>query len=205
MMLSPWRRELYKKISSLELKGRVIDLGGSRKSDYHRLFQGEHEIEVANLDEKAGYDHRIDLEKPLPLPSETYDAVISLNVFEHIFNYELLLSESVRILKKNGIMVMGVPFLINVHGSPNDYWRYTGQTLQLLFEKAGIKDVEIFPLGRGPFTAGVQIIVSALRYSVFKHPLILAASTLDFLLSLLLSRDILIRRYPLGYVVTARK
>lgn len=50
-----------------------------------------------------------DLNKNLPLRSETFDAVTSFAVLEHIENYNKFLKETLRILKKDGILIMTTP------------------------------------------------------------------------------------------------
>ena len=39
--------------------------------------------------------------------------------------------------------IFAVPFLIAFHPSPNDYWRYTEETLTKICEQAGFRDIEI--------------------------------------------------------------
>lgn len=50
-----------------------------------------------------------DLEKKLNLPSATFDKVIFLDVLEHLKNRNQALSEVRRVLKPNGILLLGVP------------------------------------------------------------------------------------------------
>ena len=54
-------------------------------------------------------DKIIDLEKPLPFPSNTVDFVFANQVFEHIKNFVDLMIEIHRILKPNGILEARVP------------------------------------------------------------------------------------------------
>ena len=61
--------------------------------------------------ERAGYDHlhSADFDKPLPLPDNSADVVVSLHVFEHLPRPEFTISEIQRILKPGGIFLMGTP------------------------------------------------------------------------------------------------
>ena len=204
-MLTPWRRCLYKKIAGLSLEGRVLDLGGSRKSGYHELISGSHEIVVVNLDAVCGSDESFDLEKPFPIGVGSYDAVLAMNVLEHIFDHRLFLAEAFRVLKSGGKAVIGVPFFMNVHPSPHDYWRYTEEALSELLKDAGFKDVKIEPVGSGPFTASAQLLSIALPVAPVRVVMELAARMLDAVLGLFVGKQVLQKRYPLGYYVQATK
>lgn len=62
-MLSIIRDLEYKKISDLELFGKILDLGGSKKSGYHNLIKGNHEITTVNINTDYGCDLVFDIEK----------------------------------------------------------------------------------------------------------------------------------------------
>ena len=151
-------------LSHLELRGRVIDLGGHKHSSYYKQLKSEQAVEVANFDGVSGTPHKIasgadhvfDFEKPFPLQDESFDAVLCINVMEHIFNYKNLIDESFRILKSGGSMNISVPFFFNIHGSPDDYFRYTKSALVRILSEAGFSDVTVTELGDGPFSAIFQ-------------------------------------------------
>ena len=86
-----------------------------------------------------------DLNKPLPIDSEIADIVTSFQVMEHLCEPQNMLNEANRILKKNGKIILTVPFQWWVHEAPYDYYRYTTYGLQYMFEKAGFKNINITP------------------------------------------------------------
>ena len=49
-------------------------------------------------------------DKPLPLASDSVDFVISLDVIEHVYDVELLLTEFSRILKSEGTLIVSTPY-----------------------------------------------------------------------------------------------
>jgi hypothetical protein len=51
MSKSLWRTLLYAELKNVRLDGQVLDIGGSRRSGYHELIQGEHVIKINNLDQ----------------------------------------------------------------------------------------------------------------------------------------------------------
>mgnify|MGYP000358369646 CR=1 FL=1 len=200
-MPTPWRKLLYKELANIDLNGRVLDLGGSKKSGYHGLLKGEHTFDVANIDKEYGFDIELDLEQPFKIDNEMYDGVLAINVLEHIYNHENFLSESYRVMKQGGSIIIGVPFLIQVHPCPHDHWRYSKETLEKILDKAGFKDIQVRAVGRGPFTAAFQIIYNALFFSIFRAIVFGVASVLDSVVQRKMNKD----SYPLGYLVTARK
>jgi SAM-dependent methyltransferase len=203
--MTPWRKLLYKKIKEQPLCGKVLDLGGSRISNYHILFAGTYTIEVVNTDEGCKPDYNFTLEESFPLKSETYDCVIGINVLEHVFRYENVLNESYRILQKGGEVFFAIPFLMFVHPSPNDYFRYTAQALEKFFQNAGFQDVKIHAVGSGPGAVFVQMIggiSGGVLARAIAQPFMYV---LDVILNLLTPSKILRERFPLGYIVTAKK
>jgi SAM-dependent methyltransferase len=63
--------------------------------------------------ESAGYDetHYCNLEECIPLPDACADIVVSLHTLEHIANHENAFKEFVRILKPQGILLIGTPII----------------------------------------------------------------------------------------------
>ncbi len=86
-----------------------------------------------------------DLNEALPIESEVADTVTSFQVIEHLCEPQTMLNEAYRILKKDGKIVLTVPFQWWVHEAPYDYFRYTLYGLKYMFEKAGFVDIEIVP------------------------------------------------------------
>ncbi len=203
--MTPWRRLLYKEISEHTLNGKVLDLGGARKSGYHELFLGSFVFEVVNLDKDCRPDHIFSLEGPFPLKSEVYDCVIGVNVLEHVFRYENVVRESHRILRQGGEVFFAIPFLMFVHPSPNDYFRYTAQALENIFQDLGFENVRVHTLGRGPGAVFVQMI-GGIRGGVLARTIVLPFMyLLDVILNLIIPAETLRERFPLGYAVTAKK
>jgi len=204
-MRTPWRKNLYKEISKISISGKVLDLGGSRKTGYQELIKGNPSFVVVNIDGKNDVDISHNIEKPLPIPDASYDGVLLINVLEHIYDHRSLLNESARVLKKGGKIAIGVPFVVQIHPSPNDFWRYTNQTLEKLMTETGFIKAKIIPVGFGPFTSSAQLLYNPLKVSVFRWPVIAIARMLDAVLSLLTSKEKMSSTYPLGYFVFAER
>ena len=131
---------------------------------------------------------------------------IPFNVLEHIYNYENVLKESIRTLKKEGAMVLAVPFLIQLHPSPKDHWRFSEETLSRMFFDTGFEDVSVRTLGTGLFGALAQLSYGILHYSMFRWSVKKIAVFLDTIIKVTIKNNVYgPAQYPLGYIVIARK
>jgi SAM-dependent methyltransferase len=72
----------------------------------------------------------------LPFKSNSFDAVFSLAVLEHVKNPFECAREIVRVLKPSGKLYCVVPFLQPFHGYPNHYYNMTSSGLLNLFESS---------------------------------------------------------------------
>ena len=201
-----WRELLYREVKKISLNGVILDLGGSYASEYQKHMGGEHIFKVVNMDNKLQRDYEFDLEKPFETEDESFDAIVCFNVLEHIYNYENVLKESIRTLKKEGAMVLAVPFLIQLHPSPKDHWRFSEETLSRMFFDTGFEDVSVRTLGTGLFGALAQLSYGILHYSMFRWSVKKIAVFLDTIIKVTIKNNVYgPAQYPLGYIVIARK
>ncbi|MDD2735994.1 MAG: methyltransferase domain-containing protein [Desulfuromonadaceae bacterium] len=79
----------------------------------------------------------------LPFDNESFDAVVSDQVLEHVEgNPQDAINETLRVLKPGGLMVHATCFINPIHGAPSDYWRFTPEALALLSkERTNIVEV----------------------------------------------------------------
>jgi predicted TPR repeat methyltransferase len=85
--------------------------------------------------------------KSINLDNNSVDTVIATELFEHIPNIEQVLGEICRVLSDKGILFFTVPFIWPLHETPFDEYRYTPYSLKRLLKKAGLKNINIRPLG----------------------------------------------------------
>lgn len=132
------RYEMYNRIQetarALDVSGKVLSISNSGhlcrlmgvKSE--QIFDASYpEYDIARLD----------------LPDNSYDLVVSDQVFEHIeCDPRQAVNETYRVLKPGGIAVHTTCFLTPFHGDQKfgvpgggDYWRYTHHGLRLLHDK----------------------------------------------------------------------
>lgn len=108
--------------------GCILDCGaGMRKIYYDNVVN----FEIADYDTT---DVR-GVGEMLPFKDNSFDAVFSLAVLEHVRDPFLCAREISRVLKPGGDLLCTVPFLQPMHGYPNHYFNATQQGIRELFEQ----------------------------------------------------------------------
>jgi SAM-dependent methyltransferase len=154
---SLWRTLLYEQLSELTLRGRVLDVGGgTRKSSYLELLRIEGELDSLNIDPERAPTFLANLNEPLPIATSTYDTVISLNTLEHVREDVFALREMTRVLKPAGRMLIFVPFLYRVHGSPSDFHRHPKPWWEAVLRDLGLA-ATVTPIGGSRYLAAYAL------------------------------------------------
>jgi SAM-dependent methyltransferase len=157
---------LYKKIKILSknINGVVLDLGCGEKP-YQNLFTSKEyiglEIRDANLNKEDVNLYYYDGKK-IPFEDDTFDSVVSFEVFEHIFDIDNTIVEIKRVLKDKGKLLISIPFGWNEHMQPQDFARYTSFAIEYLLTCKKFKIIEIHKTN-SIITASFQIIIAYLH------------------------------------------
>jgi SAM-dependent methyltransferase len=135
--------ELRQSISSYSdgVSGSILDFGCGTKP-YENLF---HRCEsYTGLDTRnSGHNHQksqVDVYFDgfkIPFPDETFDAVVSFQVLEHVPDSKLMLSEIHRVLKKSGKILITAPLIWSEHEVPFDFNRWTSYGISKLLLASG--------------------------------------------------------------------
>lgn len=75
----------------------------------------------------------------LPFRAESFDAVIALDVLEHLPSPERCVRESARVLRSGGQLILQTPFLYPLHDIPYDFQRWTMPGLEALVQHQGFE------------------------------------------------------------------
>ncbi len=139
------RKDLYKNISELApvFNGRLLDVGCGTKP-YEKLFYNASEYVGLDIDKgvKNLYaDYTYDGVK-FPFKNKSYDGVFASQVLEHVFNPDVFLLEIYRVLKKDGFVLLTLPFVWDEHEQPYDYARYSSFGIKYLLEMNGFTVIE---------------------------------------------------------------
>lgn len=144
-------KNAMKKASKNHISGICIDVG-SGNSPYKKYLTTEKYISVDKKDTKASTyrqnQNKIDADaKNLPFDDKYADTILLNQVLEHIDDYELVLSETSRVLKDDGKFILSVPFIYHIHSEPNDYFRFSEYGIKYILKKHNFKILEFQYLG----------------------------------------------------------
>ncbi len=119
-------RDLLKEFLDREMprSGRVLEVG----ANIHNSIKAQYtSCDIVTLDIRPPADVVGDIMN-LPFEDGTFDAVVCLEVLEHVKNPFIALQEAHRALKSGGIFIGSAPFCYELHGEEyGDYWRFTRQ------------------------------------------------------------------------------
>lgn len=202
-------KSIGRSLTNIALRGRplnglVMDVGGTNPpaSHYRFLDTGTSRVLTANIDVDCSPDLVFDANRSMPLRPRSLDAVLGFNLVEHLHSPQVFFAESHRVLRLGGSFLGTVPFLKPVHGHPHDFGRYTSESLQRQLESAGFDQIEVLPIGGGPFTAALDIVGSFLP-NLLRAALLQVAFVLDTVVRRF-APDHGVEKYPLAYVISAR-
>lgn len=140
-----------------QIKGKVLDVGCGAKP-YRHLFG--HVDRYDGMDVPvSGHNHRastIDIlydGRRFPVPSGSYDAAVSFEVLEHVFNVDEHLAEVRRVLRPRALYLLSTPLIWGEHEAPYDFGRYTSFGLASLLNRHGFDILAQSKTGGGWLTA----------------------------------------------------
>ena len=192
-------------VRKLSIQGSVLDVGGRRTSNNvtnYILYQKN----VIYLDKFSDdkRDLKVDLEKLNSKPDYQFDNVFLINVLEHIYNFNNCLNNCYSFLRKGGNFFGSTPFMFRIHSSPNDFFRFTEQSLRRSLESAGFINVKISVLDGGIFICfynSLSIITQ--KIPLFNNILLFFFKFLDKIVFIFSKKNKEI--YPVGYFFSAQK
>lgn len=125
----------------LSVSGKVLVIGAGH-DPYKNLVPNASQVVVTDLDDDSGVIDEIADAHQLPYGAESFDAVIAIEVFEHLHSPAVAIKECYRVLTPDGVLILSIPFLFHVHGDPFDYQRLTRQGILNLTEDYFVAQVE---------------------------------------------------------------
>ncbi|PKN92354.1 MAG: hypothetical protein CVU44_14535 [Chloroflexi bacterium HGW-Chloroflexi-6] len=128
--------------TSVELRGRLIEIGAEKKWNYKALFKNSENYIMSNV--QGDYDIYLDATNMKQIEDASVDGLICVSVLEHIFDFRKAVQEMSRVLKVGGKAVITVPFIFPYHDQI-DYWRFSDSALVELFR--GFKIIRLVHFG----------------------------------------------------------
>ena len=97
--ISIMRSLMNQLINKIYFKGKILDIGGGRKSNYINILKFDDYTSI-NINPKIEPDILIKVNQKFPLKENHYDQCLLFNVLEHIYDWEFLFNQIKKILKK---------------------------------------------------------------------------------------------------------
>jgi SAM-dependent methyltransferase len=148
--LEPLAREL-----GVPAEGRILDYGCA-DVPYRHLFPATVDYVGADLPGNPAASLEIAADGTVPVPSGSFDAVLSTQVLEHVEDPGVYLSECWRVLRPGGRMLLSTHGIMVHHPDPVDYWRWTSEGLRQAVSSAGF-EIDRFEGIMGLAATGIQL------------------------------------------------
>ncbi|HWQ13411.1 MAG TPA: class I SAM-dependent methyltransferase [Roseiflexaceae bacterium] len=117
-----------------ECRGVFLEFGDTRYRDRFDR-QAITRYDVLDITPRPAVTIVGDIQRCPQIPDATYDVIVCTQVLEHVPNPFLAAAELCRILKPGGRLLLTVPAAFPYHPAPGDYWRFSRDSLRLLFEE----------------------------------------------------------------------
>lgn len=121
---------------SREFAGEVFDYGCGG-APYRGLFTNCVRYIKADVTPNPIIDRLLGADGMTQEPEASFDLVVSTQVLEHVSHPERYLRECFRILRPAGRLLLTTHGMIEEHGCPHDYYRWTGRGLEVLVSDCG--------------------------------------------------------------------
>lgn len=137
---TPWRqanwRFLETQLGRLPKEARILDVGAGR-GDFAALTDRFQTIAL-DIYPYPEIDLVCDLTLSNPFKPASFDAVVLMNVLEHVYDTHALLGRIAEIVKPGGVLILAIPFLVKLHQTPVDFVRYTHYALERFAGEHGL-------------------------------------------------------------------
>ncbi len=131
---TPWRKAnwqfLERQLGRLDQQASLLDVGAGR-GDFNALLSNRRVISL-DIYPYPEVDLVCDLTLANPFKPGLLDAILLMNVLEHVYETRTFLTALSKLLKPGGLLIVAIPFMVKMHQVPVDYVRLTEFSLQRL-------------------------------------------------------------------------
>ncbi|QFY89739.2 class I SAM-dependent methyltransferase [Magnetovirga frankeli] len=203
-----------------QFSGTVLDIGCGNRWVESELNQHCRYLGLDYPDTVAmgyqGKPHLFGDGQNLPLQDASIDAILMLDVLEHMPKPAQAVAEATRVLKPGGVLLIQVPFLYPLHDEPYDFQRWTEHGLTVLMQTQGLECKRIVShgapietsaaLGAIALAKAVLDAVTNKRPSLLLAPLLISAIPILNISGWLLAKLMPSSNFmPLSYLILAKK
>jgi len=148
------------------IRGRVLDLGAGMAKYKETITKHAADYIACDVKKTENINMACDVAN-LIFPPESFDTVISTQVFEHVDNPFSVVREIKKVLKTGGNAIITAPFMIPFHADPKDNFRFSREGLEEIFKSSGFEIVDsgIY----GGFFMVLSEMLHFSRFSPYKH------------------------------------
>jgi SAM-dependent methyltransferase len=123
--------------------GRLLDIGPQDRSELRSLFSN-YAVDTLDLVDTYGPTYTGDITRRNDaIPDDAYDCVACIDVLEHTVDPFGAMQEMRRILKHDGLLLLGAPLNFRIHGPIPDCWRFTEHGFRVLLRDFEILELDI--------------------------------------------------------------
>jgi SAM-dependent methyltransferase len=183
--------------------GLWLDLAGGQSPSYHRVLGlSASNIRPIMVDiSTPGCPGVVaDLNRPLPFRDASATVAILADVLHILEDPQNPLNETARVLESGGLLVLVALLVFHENPEPHDYWRFTGEALRLMLNRANFGTVELIAIGER-WTTAASLLTPFLRPKLLRAVAYLLADWLGRLTS----RRFGLQPCPMTYLALARK
>ena len=144
-----WYVDRWLEKYAIHMTGRVLDIGGKKRNprgDFRPPIGQVEYWKFVNSDPDTDPDILCDA-KLIPLPDGGVDCILLCEVLEHVEDPVAVVEEAYRLLEDGGCLLLTMPFLVAVHGDPEDFQRWTESRIVSTLSAVGFKVVSSEPMG----------------------------------------------------------
>lgn len=121
-----------------QVHGRVLDLGAGMAKYKEIIKKNATDYTACDVKKNENIDTVCDVTN-LNFTPESFDTVISTQVFEHVDNPFTVTHEIKKVLKTGGNAIITAPFMFPYHADPKDNFRFSREGLEEIFKSVGFE------------------------------------------------------------------
>ena len=128
-----------RKLIEQYVKGNTLDIGAGNLLYKKRLLNKcSSYTSCDKYSNHSNIDDLFDIKK-LGYKSNLFETVFCNQVLEHVDDTQQAIKEIKRVLKPNGVLILGTPFYFYLHSLPNDYFRFSNEGIKKILKDQKFK------------------------------------------------------------------
>jgi len=151
-------QERFKKL----YHGVVLDIGGRDRGLFQKPKDKVKKWIFADINDEYNPDIILDITNMEQIASNRIDVINAIELFEHVGDIKKGLSECYRVLKKNGVLIISIPFLFPIHADPFDFQRWTDYKWRIELRECGFSIQNFIVMGRF-YTSLAEMLIIKLK------------------------------------------